>query len=117
MVGSRPGGPGRSALCHAADLDRMARIIELPQLSPTTDEAVFLKWVKRQGDPVSPGDIIAEVDTVKATLEIDVEEGGVLLRQLVREGDVLQSGAPLAIVGQRGDDLSALLQELARRQA
>ena len=89
----------------------MAQIIGLPKLSPTMEEGVLVKWVKKEGDRVSPGDLVAEVETDKANMDFNLEDEGVLLKLLVKEGDTVKLGAPVAILGDEGEDISALLKE------
>src|ERR1700709_2697066 len=85
----------------------MAQILGLPKLSPTMEEGVLVKWTKKAGDKVSPGDLIAEVETDKANMDFNVEDEGVLLKLLVNEGDTVKLGAPVAIIGKAGEDVSA----------
>ncbi|CAN5835750.1 pyruvate dehydrogenase complex dihydrolipoamide acetyltransferase [soil metagenome] len=86
----------------------MAQILGLPKLSPTMEEGVLVRWTKKEGDKVSPGDLIAEVETDKANMDFNVEDEGVLLKFLVKEGDTVKLGAPVAIIGKAGEDTSAL---------
>lgn len=87
----------------------MAQIIGLPKLSPTMEEGVLVKWVKREGDSVEPGELIAEVETDKANMDFNLEDEGVLLKLLVEEGATVQLGAPVAILGEKGEDISELV--------
>ncbi len=89
----------------------MAQIIGLPKLSPTMEEGVLVKWVKKEGDAVEPGDLIAEVETDKANMDFNLEDEGVLLKLLVKEGDTVKLGAPVAILGEAGEDVSALVAQ------
>nr|HEX4317542.1 pyruvate dehydrogenase complex dihydrolipoamide acetyltransferase [Kofleriaceae bacterium] len=89
----------------------MAQIIGLPKLSPTMEEGVLVKWNKKEGDKVSPGDLIAEVETDKANMDFNIEDDGVLLKFLVKEGDTVKLGAPVAIIGKAGEDVSALVAQ------
>ena len=86
----------------------MAQIIGLPKLSPTMEEGVLVRWVKKEGDKVSPGDLVAEVETDKANMDFNIEDEGVLLKLLVKEGDTVKLGAPVAIIGEKGEDISGL---------
>ena len=86
----------------------MAQILGLPKLSPTMEEGVLVRWTKKEGDKVSPGDLIAEVETDKANMDFNVEDEGTLLKFLVKEGDTVKLGAPVAIIGKPGEDTSAL---------
>jgi pyruvate dehydrogenase E2 component (dihydrolipoyllysine-residue acetyltransferase) len=89
----------------------MAQIIGLPKLSPTMEEGVLIRWVKKEGDTVSPGDLVAEVETDKANMDFNIEDDGVLLKLLVKEGDTVKLGAPVAILGKQGEDVAALVEE------
>ncbi len=89
----------------------MAQIIGLPKLSPTMEEGVLVRWVKKEGDKVSPGDLVAEVETDKANMDFTLEDDGVLLKLLVAEGATVKLGAPVAILGNAGEDITALLAE------
>ena len=89
----------------------MAQILGLPKLSPTMEEGVLVRWTKKEGDKVSPGDLIAEVETDKANMDFNVEDEGVLLKLLVKEGDTVKLGAPVAILGKAGEDVTALLEQ------
>src|SRR5436190_3516124 len=91
----------------------MAQILGLPKLSPTMEEGVLLRWTKKEGDKVSPGDLVAEVETDKANMDFNIEDDGVLLKLLVKEGDTVKLGAPVAILGKAGEDVSALVAEAA----
>lgn len=89
----------------------MAQIIGLPKLSPTMEEGVLLKWVKKEGDKVSPGDLVAEVETDKANMDFNMEDSGTILKLLVGEGATVKLGAPVAILGKPGEDIAALLTQ------
>nr|MDQ3368028.1 dihydrolipoamide succinyltransferase [Myxococcota bacterium] len=89
----------------------MAQIIGLPKLSPTMEEGVLVRWTKKEGDKVSPGDLIAEVETDKANMDFNIEDDGVLLKLLVQEGETVKLGAPVAILGAAGEDVTALLEQ------
>ncbi|MBA2541559.1 MAG: E3 binding domain-containing protein, partial [Deltaproteobacteria bacterium] len=89
----------------------MAQIIGLPKLSPTMEEGVLVRWTKKEGDKVSPGDLIAEVETDKANMDFNIEDEGVLLKFLVKEGDTVKLGAPVMILGNAGEDVSALIAQ------
>jgi pyruvate dehydrogenase E2 component (dihydrolipoamide acetyltransferase) len=95
----------------------MATIIGLPKLSPTMEEGVLAKWARKEGDKVSPGDVIAEVETDKANMDFTLEDEGVLLKLLVAEGDTVKLGSPVAILGQPGEDTKALEGEARAQMA
>ena len=92
----------------------MAEIFVMPQASPTMEVGTILAWRKAEGDSLSPQDVIAEVETDKAAMEIEVFDDGVLLKILVAEGDEVPAGAPIAIIGTSADeDISALVEQAA----
>lgn len=90
----------------------MAKIIGLPKLSPTMEEGVLLEWTKKEGDAVEVDDLLAEVETDKATMEFRSFDRGVLLKLLVEEGESLAPDTPVAIIGEQGEDISALLEQV-----
>jgi pyruvate dehydrogenase E2 component (dihydrolipoamide acetyltransferase) len=90
----------------------MATLVMMPRLSPTMEEGVLAKWTKKEGDSISPGDVIAEVETDKANMDFPLEEEGVLLKLLVREGDTVKLGDPVAVLGEAGEDPSSVLSQL-----
>src|ERR1700753_72795 len=89
----------------------MAQIIGLPKLSPTMEEGVLVRWTKKEGDKVSPGDLVAEVETDKANMDFNIEDEGVLLKFLVKEGDTVKLGARVMIIGKAGEDVTALVEQ------
>jgi pyruvate dehydrogenase E2 component (dihydrolipoamide acetyltransferase) len=87
----------------------MAKILEMPKLSPTMEEGVLSAWHKKEGEDVGIDDLLAEVETDKATMEFRSFDKGTLLRILVPAGTLVKLGQPVAIVGATGDDVSALV--------
>jgi pyruvate dehydrogenase E2 component (dihydrolipoamide acetyltransferase) len=87
----------------------VADIIEMIQLSPTMEEGVLVEWLKKEGDAVEEGEVIAEIETDKATMEMESFYDGTVLKLLVAVGDAAAVGTALAIVGEPGEDISALL--------
>lgn len=87
----------------------MAKIIEMPKLSPTMEEGTLVKWYRAEGDVVAIDDLLAEVETDKATMEFRAFDRGTLLKRLVPEGAIVKLGAPVAILGAAGEDVSGLL--------
>ena len=81
----------------------MAIPIQMPSLSPTMTEGKIVKWLKKQGDKVSSGDAVAEVETDKSNLEIEAYDDGILLQVLVAEGEMAKVGAPIAYLGAKGE--------------
>jgi len=88
----------------------------MTQLSPTMTEGTIVKWIKKEGDSVSPGEILAEVETDKAVMEMEAYESGVLLKILEQEGSKLSVGSSLAIIGKPGEDIAGLLQDIAQKK-
>lgn len=87
----------------------MAKIIGLPKLSPTMEEGTIVAWNKQEGDAVEVDDLLAEVETDKATMEFRSFDKGVLLKILAPVGSALAPDKPVAIIGQAGEDISALV--------
>lgn len=89
----------------------MAIIIDMPKLSDTMEEGVIAKWNVKEGDTVKSGDIIAEVETDKATMDVEVFDSGVILKILVKEGEAVPLGGKMAIIGEKGEDISGILDD------
>ncbi len=89
----------------------MAEVIRMPRLSDTMEEGNIVSWLKAEGDTVEPGDVLAEVETDKATMELESFNEGVLLHIGVKEGAVPVDGV-IAIIGEKGEDISAVLKEI-----
>ena len=86
----------------------MAEFIVMPKLGFDMREGVLVGWLKKVGDEVNKGDVVAEIESDKATLELESHVAGVLLRLLEDEGAVVPIGANLAIVGAADEDISGL---------
>lgn len=91
----------------------MAEFIVMPKLGFDMREAELVTWLKEVGEPVEKGEIIAEIESDKATLELEAQSGGVLLQKLQEEGAVVAVGANIAIVGEEGEDVSEMAAEQA----
>jgi pyruvate dehydrogenase E2 component (dihydrolipoamide acetyltransferase) len=87
----------------------MAKILEMPKLSPTMTEGQLTIWHKKEGDAVGVDDLLAEVETDKATMEFRSFDKGTILKLLVPTGSQVLLGQPVAILGNPGDDISSLL--------
>ena len=83
----------------------MATIIEMPKLSDTMSVGTVVKWHKQVGDKVSNGDVLAEIETDKATMELENFEDGFLIKIFVKEGVEVAIGSALAAVGEEGEDI------------
>ncbi|MFB9055023.1 2-oxo acid dehydrogenase subunit E2 [Formosa undariae] len=86
----------------------MAEIINMPRLSDTMEEGTVATWLKKVGDKISEGDILAEIETDKATMEFESFHEGTLLFIGVQEGETTKVDELLAIIGEEGEDISAL---------
>ena len=87
----------------------MAEVIRMPKMSDTMEEGVIASWLVKEGDEIKSGDIIAEVETDKATMELESYEDGVLLHIGVKEQDSVPVDGIIAIIGEKGEDISGLL--------
>jgi pyruvate dehydrogenase E2 component (dihydrolipoamide acetyltransferase) len=87
----------------------MAKILDMPKLSPTMEEGQIGAWSKKEGDAVAVDDLLAEVETDKATMEFRSFDQGTLLKILAPAGSVVKLGQPVAILGSAGEDISALV--------
>lgn len=87
----------------------MAVIVNMPRLSDTMEEGTVAAWLKNVGDKVEEGDILAEIETDKATMEFESFNEGVLLHIGIQEGDTAPVDSLLAIIGEEGEDISGLL--------
>ncbi len=89
----------------------MANTIIMPKLSPTMEEGQISRWLKKEGDAIEANEAIAEVDTDKATMEVTSLDAGTLLKIVIGDGDNAKLGATIGIIGEKGEDFSALLKD------
>jgi pyruvate dehydrogenase E2 component (dihydrolipoamide acetyltransferase) len=89
----------------------MAIPIEMPKLSDTMEEGVLSAWLVDEGEAVSSGDVLAQVETDKATMDLEAFDDGVLLKKLIDEGDAVPIGQLIAVIGDEDEDISDLLAE------
>ncbi|NNM22215.1 MAG: pyruvate dehydrogenase complex dihydrolipoamide acetyltransferase [Flavobacteriaceae bacterium] len=89
----------------------MAEVITMPRLSDTMEEGTVASWLKKVGDKVAEGDILAEIETDKATMEFESFYEGTLLHVGLAEGETAKVDALLAIIGDEGEDISSLLKD------
>ena len=82
----------------------MATLIDMPKLSDTMTVGTLVKWLKNEGDEIASGDMIAEVETDKATMEVECFDDGVLLKQYCNVGDEVIVGGAIAAVGEKGEE-------------
>ncbi|UII32009.1 pyruvate dehydrogenase complex dihydrolipoamide acetyltransferase [Fulvivirga ulvae] len=89
----------------------MAEVIRMPKMSDTMEEGVIASWLVKEGDKIKSGDILAEVETDKATMELESYEDGTLLHIGVKEKESVPVDGVIAIIGEEGEDISELLKE------
>ena len=85
--------------------------VEMPKMTDTMEEGVLIQWSVEEGADISAGDIIAQVETDKATMDIEAYDDGVLLRKVAAEGEALPIGALIAVLGTKGEDVEAFLAQ------
>src|SRR5712671_6476640 len=95
----------------------MATQVVMPKLSPTMEEGQLSRWLKKEGDKVSMGEPLAEIDTDKATMEMQALSNGVLRKILINEGESAPLGQPIAIIGEPDEDISALVKTAGEKSA
>jgi pyruvate dehydrogenase E2 component (dihydrolipoamide acetyltransferase) len=95
----------------------MATQVVMPKLSPTMEEGQLARWLKKEGDKVSMGEPLAEIDTDKATMEMQALSNGVLRKILINEGESAPLGQPIAIIGEPDEDISSLLNSVQTKSA
>ncbi|HCR30400.1 MAG TPA: pyruvate dehydrogenase complex dihydrolipoamide acetyltransferase [Opitutae bacterium] len=81
----------------------MATIIDMPKLSDTMTEGTVANWLKNEGDRIESGDVIAEIETDKATMELETFEDGILIKQIAATGSQIPVGSPIAAIGEEGE--------------
>ena len=84
----------------------MATVLRMPELAANTPEATLVEWLVTEGAEVAAGDPIATVETAKATVDIEAETGGLILRLVAADGTDVEVGAPIAVVGAAGESLA-----------
>jgi pyruvate dehydrogenase E2 component (dihydrolipoamide acetyltransferase) len=89
----------------------MAVEVPMPRLSDTMEQGTVARWVKHEGDRVVAGDVIAEIDTDKATMELTAFDDGVLLKILVGEGESADLGTPIALIGSEDEEVPETARE------
>ena len=96
----------------------MAVEILMPALSPTMEEGTLAKWLVKEGDTVSSGDVIAEIETDKATMEFEAVDEGVVLKIMIPEGtEGVKVNTPIAVIGEAGEEASSVSSEPSSAQA
>jgi pyruvate dehydrogenase E2 component (dihydrolipoamide acetyltransferase) len=89
----------------------MATKVIMPKLSPTMEEGQISRWLKKEGDKVSMGEPLAEIDTDKATMEMQALANGVLRKILINEGQAAPLGQVIAVIGEADEDIASLVAE------
>jgi len=89
----------------------MAIAVEMPKMTDTMEEGVLIDWLVEEGTKIVAGDIIAQVETDKATMDVEAYDDGVLLKKVAVKGDALPIGGLIAILGKAGEDVSAILDQ------
>src|ERR1700743_138997 len=87
----------------------MAEVVKMPKMSDTMTEGVLAKWHKKVGDKVKPGDVLAEIETDKATMDFESYQEGTLLFIGIEEGQAAPVDSVIAVVGNEGEDYKAAL--------
>src|SRR5262249_56858994 len=95
--------------CH------MATNVLMPALAPTMEQGKLAKWLKKEGDTIKSGDVIAEIETDKATMEVEAGDEGVLAKILVGDGtENVAVNTPIAVIAGEGEDAAAAASQAAR---
>ena len=94
----------------------MAEVVKMPKLSDTMTEGVVAEWHKKVGDSVESGDLLAEIETDKATMEFESFQDGVLLHIGVEKGNAAPVDSILAILGEEGEDIASILEAESSKQ-
>src|SRR3954465_728937 len=89
----------------------MATQVVMPKLSPTMEEGQISRWLKNEGDKVSMGEPLAEIDTDKATMEMQALSNGVLRKILINEGQSAPLGELIAVIAEPDEDIASVLSE------
>ena len=89
----------------------MAFKVSMPRLSDTMEDGKIIKWLKKEGDKVSKGEMLAEVETDKANLEMESFSAGILRKIVIKEGESAPVGAMIAVVGEKDEDIADILKE------
>lgn len=95
----------------------MALVVEMPRLSDTMREGTIVTWLKKEGDEVENGELLAEVETDKAVMEFEAEEDGVIRKVLIGEKEPAPIGTPICIIAEAGEDLDEALAEVEQMRA
>ncbi|MDX2250780.1 MAG: dihydrolipoamide acetyltransferase family protein [Nitrospira sp.] len=89
----------------------MASRVVMPKLTDTMEEGVLLEWKKREGDPVQAGEVLAEIETDKAVMDLEAFASGIFRKILVQNGETVESGKLLGVIGEADEDITAALSD------
>ncbi|MGQ0812113.1 MAG: dihydrolipoamide acetyltransferase family protein [Nitrospiraceae bacterium] len=89
----------------------MASRVVMPKLTDTMEEGVVVKWKKHEGDAVQAGDVLAEIETDKAVMDLEAFAPGILRKTVVNEGDTVKAGALIGVIGEAEEDITAALSD------
>jgi len=95
----------------------MAETINMPKLGFDMAEGVLVRWVKQVGENINKGDVLAEIETDKATVEVESPASGVVLQFIVEQGSVVPVNAPIAVVGEVGEKVDAPVADSGKQKA
>ncbi|WP_447641040.1 MULTISPECIES: pyruvate dehydrogenase complex dihydrolipoamide acetyltransferase [Chitinophagaceae] len=101
--------PATAAKAESIDISKMDEVVLMPRLSDTMTEGVIADWQKKVGDKVKKGDILADIETDKATMELESYKDGILLYQGAKAGEKIAVNDLLAIIGAEGTDVNAIV--------
>jgi pyruvate dehydrogenase E2 component (dihydrolipoamide acetyltransferase) len=102
--------PAKKPAAPAATAEKInAVVVRMPKMSDTMEEGTLVSWQKKVGDKVKSGDILAEVETDKATMELEAYEDGTLLYVGIKEGEAVPVDGIIAVIGEEGSNVEALL--------
>jgi pyruvate dehydrogenase E2 component (dihydrolipoamide acetyltransferase) len=91
----------------------MAIQLKMPKLSDTMEEGVLLKWLKKEGEQIESGDVVAEAESDKATMELEAFDSGILTKIIIPEGGKVPVGGTLAIIAEEGEDIGEIEKAIA----
>ncbi|NTU55449.1 MAG: 2-oxo acid dehydrogenase subunit E2, partial [Anaerolineales bacterium] len=95
----------------------MAETINMPKLGFDMAEGLLVRWVKQVGENINKGDVLAEIETDKATVEVESSASGVVLQHIVDQGTIVPVNAPIAVVGAEGEKVDAPVAEGGKQKA
>src|SRR5512134_2931734 len=94
----------------------MAETINMPKLGFDMAEGTLIRWVKQVGENINKGDVLAEIETDKATVEVESSASGVVLQHMVDQGSVVPVNAPIAVIGAEGEKVEGAAAESGKKK-